>query len=825
MARPTSTVRPYSQVDVLAEEENMFSGLKINRGSGSSNTTKTASTDTSSRHSAVSTTPSSATPSADPNHHYKQHQQQHMNEPNRPSADIPTPATPKSSGSGFLNRAGRTFSFGTKKNPPSMPSDDAPPPVPAHGLLQRSRGLTSSTTSTATPPKLDDEEFNLGGDFGNMFKGFDKRASVATVRDDASRGMPPRSLTGNRATPSQLLPSQTAAAGRPSQPPLSPHSINSDHSNDGLLNADRPQPLPHSSSYNKRAPRPSDIIEDEDASLLKQSIAASTYLADSGAQAGRSTTAKAGDDDNMFDNGFLNSTRAAHRYVARPPSPPRNKVMTTAQFEQYKQEKGRATTQSKSKAAGAKDDDSESDEDYEDDEDEVEKSKEAAKQRRKQEANMAVYRQQMMKVTGEAANAVPRPPLATTGPAYQPAANVSDGSDEDEEIPLAILAAHGFPTKNRAPSRLSVAGSNPNLRASMLAPHPPSRSSTLPPGEQPAQGAGAGARGSHLPAFARRLPQDPFVGAGLVRNQARESMAMGGGAPAAPHGPLPPGGLVGVIASEERSRALRRGLPQADGKLIHNINGPPGAGGVDPMTGMPHPMMYGMGNLSMPQLGGMGFPQPMLTPGDQAQIQMTQQMQQFMQMQMQFMQMMTANQGQGQGAGGSRPTSFAGGPGMMGDMNGRQSFMGSEYQMDTRPMMMNDQMRTMSMVQPSSASWIQPMPGYAPSIRVQGDGYAPSIAPSERSNIGLPGRYRPVSHMPPPNPMQRSSTMTGALGNWEDVQKSGLSPSPGPPAKSGNTSDDDDEEGWAAMKAKREKKKSMWKGRKSFGQELSALIS
>lgn len=30
-ARPTSTLRPYSQVDVLAEEENMFSGLKINR--------------------------------------------------------------------------------------------------------------------------------------------------------------------------------------------------------------------------------------------------------------------------------------------------------------------------------------------------------------------------------------------------------------------------------------------------------------------------------------------------------------------------------------------------------------------------------------------------------------------------------------------------------------------------------------------------------------------------------------------------------------------------------------------------------------------------
>ncbi|MBE3049367.1 hypothetical protein IMZ48_44085 [Candidatus Bathyarchaeota archaeon] len=31
VSRPMSTVRPYSQVDYLAEEENMFAGLKVNR--------------------------------------------------------------------------------------------------------------------------------------------------------------------------------------------------------------------------------------------------------------------------------------------------------------------------------------------------------------------------------------------------------------------------------------------------------------------------------------------------------------------------------------------------------------------------------------------------------------------------------------------------------------------------------------------------------------------------------------------------------------------------------------------------------------------------
>lgn len=663
-----------------------------------------------------------------------------------------------------------------------------------------------------------------------MFKGLDKRASAATVRDEAPRGMPPRSLTGNRVSASHLLPSQVDNAAAPPRQPRSPHSFDSEHSNDGLLNTDRPnQPAaPPPPSFNRRGSRSSDIVEDEDVSLLKQSVAARKFLggSDSGTQGDRHGRAedavpRGGEDDNMFDKTFINTTRAAQRYASQPPSPPQNRVMTPAQFERFKQEKERTATQHKNKPAETKDEGEDEEDNYEDDDDEVEKSKEAARQRRRQEAHMSVYRQQMMKVTGESASPVPRSHLGTTAPALHAG---SDGSDEDEEIPLAILAAHGFPAKNRPPTRLSTVGSNPNLRASMVS-NPPAqlpRATTLALGEHPAQAAaaaaGAGSRGSQLPAFARRLPQDPFVGAGLVRNSARESMAMGGGAPAPSPGLIPPGGLVGVIASEERSRALRRGTPHADGKLIHNVHGGSGAG-VDPMTGMPPHMMYGMNNYSTPQLGTMGYQQPM-SAGDQAQIQMTQQMQQFMQMQMQFMQMMTINQG----TGGARPNSFAGGPGM-GDLPSRQSYVGSEYQMDPRPMM-NDNMRTMSMVQPSSASWIQPpMPGYAPSIRVQGEGYAPSIAPSERSNIGLPGRYRPVSHVPTAETTRRASTMTGALTAWDEPQKSSLTPSPAPTAKSGNQSDDDDEEGWAAMKEKREKNKSLWKSKKGFGQELSALIS
>ncbi len=156
--------------------------------------------------------------------------------------------------------------------------------------------------------------------------------------------------------------------------------------------------------------------------------------------------------------------------------------------------------------------------------------------------------------------------------------------------------------------------------------------------------------------------------------------------------------------------------------------------------------------------------------------------------------------------------------GMMGGPDSmRHSFVGQDSMLD---MPRGDvHMRTMSMVQPSSASWIQPPPqnnnGYAssiraPSVRLQGD-YAPSIAPSERSNIGLPGRYRPVSHIPPPQPTSlRQSTMSGALAGWGDKQAARVSV-----VKSGSASDDeDDEQGWEAMKAKREKKRSLWKSKK-----------
>ncbi|KAL1909949.1 hypothetical protein Sste5344_004138 [Sporothrix stenoceras] len=934
----------------------------------------------------VSTAPSSADLNAQQQQQqqfqqqfHQQQQQQHQQEDFRLQnkklyGDVPVPPIPKSNTtSSFLKSAGRTFSFGgNKKHLPILPNNDGPPPQTppkrsdtGSTTTSRDRSMTESTVTTATPPKLEEEfTLDLGGDFSKMLGGgFDKRASVLTVREDGRPALVPRSLTGNRLN----QPTPIHVDGQAKIEP-SPYSWGSQHSNEQLLNSNsllgtspnenappvprhasplgRPQtssgaspsvtqssipPIPTSltESSLKRTSAffgrrrstidnaAAEAAEDEDTVLLKDSLfTVNRFLSganlsntkqssspssrfgrrDDALGVGYSqvptestsptlgATKAAAEDDNLFDTNLVSSSKMAQRFVARKPSPPRNKVMTPAQFERYRKDKeredgGQAASSSKQEA---KDDDEDDDDNYEDDVDEAEKSRQAAKQRRKQEAHMAVYRQQMMKVTGEAASGTPArssmhfsmstPNLPTMGSLAPPNAGFSpqtgpenEDGDEDEEVPLAILAAHGFPNKNRPPTRLSTMMSNPNLRAAAA----PSFQRPQSVVGSDAHGPAPPANGGRLPVFARNLPQDPY---GLVNTNNRETFNFAGGAPAGSpqtnSGGLPPGGLVGVIASEERSRAMRRGSPNIDA-----VNKPmPGMGGpqFDPAAGIPPQMMY----------PGMGMPQPMLTPGDQAQIQMTQQMQQFMQMQMQFMQMM-ANGGAN---GMQRPMSSQyGGPGApqlgmmgmdgmggMGGMNNdmaRHSFMDNGSVMDMPLQRPDMHMRTMSMVQPSSASWMQQPQGqgYAPSIRIQGaNGYAPSIAPSERSNVGLPGRYRPVSHMPAgpaPSELRKSMTMSGALGSPsvdaqtsstttprpntsgsmspnENTLPNGRGPSPtgwdmsrkqksASPLAQTNVAadDDDDEEGWAAMKAKRDKKRSMWKSKKTLSNELSALIS
>ncbi|PHH86381.1 hypothetical protein CDD83_10328 [Cordyceps sp. RAO-2017] len=859
MARGSRTIIPKPNLADLTMEDNMFADLKANRGSGLSNTTNATSTDNSSRHSNASTAPSSTDLGGGAG---LDDCRPPANQPPQPPLESPGRTASKSS---FLDRATRTFSFGGQKKhsvpPPKesrIPIPDLPPVLTLQGdnAESRSRGMTASTVSTATPTKTDAPGLDLGGDFGSMFTTFEKRSSMATVKNDDA--VEPRSLTGIRhvhpapISPDIETPAEPLLGRRGSLPRA-----------DSLPAAfDAPPPVPRHQTLGsfKYSDRPSDIVEDEDAKLLQESFAAMKFLSDPNAKMARSqaahryrrdedtfaapptksVAASMAKEDNMFEGSLSRISRGSHRFASRDVNPSlRNKVMTPAEFERYRQDKERQdSTRTTANETAVKDDDDD-DINYDDDDDEQERSKLQARQRRKQEAHMAVYRQQMMKVTGETPSVpvsrssrsglLPSPsaPQLTThaaakAPSPDPAAGGADDEDEDEDVPLGILQAHGFPAKNRPPTRLSHAGSISNLRASTQGP-PPGRPASVA-GEAPSSGAAR--RPSTLPAFARNLPQDPFVGASIVRPALRESLSFGdAGQLSQQQAPLPPGGLVGVIASEERSRALRRGSPNIDTHKLSSIgmgmNGPH-APGFDPIAGIPHHMMYNAGG--MPAMPPMPPPPQMLTPGDQAQIQMTQQMQQFMQMQMQFMHMMATNQG-GAGHPMQPPMQppYAAGPAgnlSVADLSSRHSMMGEPM---ADPHRMEPGMRTMSMVQSSSMPLLQQMHNPSPALGPAA-GYTPSIAPSERSNVGLPGRYRTVSQAPPtPAPGRghyRASTMSGRLSHWSDDKSKSTVKILGR-AGDGSSEEDDEEQAWAAMKAKREKKKSIWRSKKSLSSELA----
>jgi hypothetical protein len=802
-----------------------------------------------------------------------------------PFNNIPVPPVPKSSSTFSLKASGRTFSFGRSKNtntppPPPLPSKDPSPPLPDREYeTGRARAVTASSyASTATPPKLDDEDFalNLGGNFADMFSSIGKRKSQ--MLESENRGPALRS-------PVRVIPGQTAetklTSRQPVQPsgpavrsfssnhsnqpsPLnlgkgkdvepSPYSSSSQHSHDRLMQSSTPPPpaprnedhpsaplhRPSGSNNNaiasSRTQRPGGAGDtglrrnsghngrrqsfaehrksiDEDARLLREAANASQRLnlpengpkvrdswafpsnqqykpdeaAVSGHMNGGSAEKAPGvktvelrdSDDSMFDNHIAESANLAQKFeeIATQPQSskfvPRNKVMTPAQFEKYKKDQERLS----SYGGRSKDDDEEEEEEtYDDEDDEVEKNRKLAKQRRKQEAHMSVYRQQMMKLTGEAPSGLGaglRPTISGTqsSPNLVTLGISEDKEEEDEEVPLAILQAHGFPNKNKPPMRSM--GSIPNLRA---------------------QSAMSGA----LPVFARNLPQDPYVGAGLAYPTNRESMGFSGGS-ASIHGGsargLPAGGLVGVIANEERSRAMRRGSPKPLGEYpAPPANGFDGMGGVSP-------------NLrASTMMGGIGPINPMmLSPGDQAQLQMSQQMQEFMQMQVQFMQLMTG--GQTLSPHGQHQPQPLGDPSQPRNSQVPQIRPGSSHQ------------RSQTMLETSSTPWMPQGGLFAPSVRGQG-GYAASIAPSERSNVGMPGRYRPVSHVPVADSKSRVSSMEGALQGWD--AKNRLS-TVKVVQRSGPASDEDDEEGWEEMAKKREKKRSLWRTKKENNEMMEVL--
>ncbi|KAI9652073.1 MAG: hypothetical protein M1831_007206 [Alyxoria varia] len=593
------------------------------------------------------------------------------------------------------------------------------------------------------------------------------------------------------------------------------------------------------------------------------------------------------DDEPLFDaprsKGLFRSGARNSKHIPKQT----NKVMTPAEFERYKNEK----------ADGPHDDDNESakssdSEPYEDD-DEVERTKQAAKYRRKQEAHLTVYRQQMMKVTGEQPGLPSLPhkggerfTMSTSNlPAFSfdknetPTNGKSSTDGEDDDVPLGVLQAHGFPHKSRPPTRDASGGSSTSLhRPETIAAYPPPGGTTR---NDPANGGGGS-----LPAFARNLPSDPYYGASLVRGSQREQLnfSNNGQMQQPPPSNMPPGGLVGVIAGEERAKALRRGSPNTRGTYESS-----NASAIPHMMQPQQNPMNAMGMAGGNMMGNMPMMQPQqmnsMAQMNQSQADLQQTVTQIAQLQAQFMSLyMNGQAPQQPGMPPNQqmmPPNFPGPMGQMPQMppmqpgqppqmtpqippvNQQNGFLSPGNNM-FRPNSMASGTSSVSqnresagsrspMGQRTSTGLTMPESSAQSMYNMQPPaGYTPSIAPSERSNVGQPSRYRPLTFTNANNENSRTSSMSQQTVQQtsqgpqarRDRAKSAVQRPPSantlrnstntPPVpstiravnrpKHGGADDDDDEQAFAELARKRQERQSKYKSRNPATQSDGAVL-
>ncbi|KAJ4380056.1 hypothetical protein N0V86_004363 [Didymella sp. IMI 355093] len=538
------------------------------------------------------------------------------------------------------------------------------------------------------------------------------------------------------------------------------------------------------------------------------------------------------DEDNMFapppskpQAKTAPAPRPAPPAVKNPPRPVAaggSRVMSQAEFREYQ----------KKQAAAPPPEESDSEEDYEDEEDAIKKREEEEILRRKTQ-QMSFAREAMRRST--TAPSDPNRPESIVDNAFNPSmgfpSETSMKADEweDEDVPLGILQQHGFPstTRNRVP----------NQPANAIPSYFPDRPASA--------GAMGGNRASNLPAFARRLPMDPhdsFIGGGLVHHANRESLgfnnfprgpqsvagdAMSAGYGQSPMGPPPPlmyqdaGMAAPSLVDQIQMRDMTKKKYLGGASQKKPVEGPftgmlgqqmnaqgqpqnpmrmsqmPMMNGMNGMNGM-NPMMMG-GGMNSPMMG-MGMGQMGYNPQQQEMFQMQMQYQQMQQMfAMQQMQMqMQQQQQQDPRMSMAMPNNMFNNS-MMGqgqNMMGNNSFLSVPGMQNGMQPPQNRPMSIMSSSQRPFSTFGGGM-GMGP-----GPGYTPSIAPSERSNIGLSARYRPVTNHSDAVSNGTSMTLQATSGgaNKPGVIKGILKKSP-----QISVEERDDEEDWGSMAARKSK--------------------
>ncbi|KAH7401981.1 hypothetical protein DE146DRAFT_609839 [Phaeosphaeria sp. MPI-PUGE-AT-0046c] len=715
-----------------------------------------------------------------------------------------------------------------RKQLPSLPKSSSGLPHKSSERPGRERSTTSSSyASTAIPPKL---EADLG--FGNstfdddMFSGINRKESPPEMTREA----PGRSLLSDKRTfqpgPIKIHPKLDVEA------PLK--SWDSRGSGDNLMSPhsdnDSPPPPPPPHKYSQYAPAFVDQASYRDSSPELQPVSissssanslqtpassrSSNYTNNATPKAALASTASLytdNEDENMFAAAKL-ETNVGSKSAQKAPAVIDKEKTPTAPVNESRPVNGRVLTQTEylamQKRANSQpppEDDSD-EEDYEDEEDAIKKREEEEIMRRKQQ--QMHFAREAMRRTTTAPTSIGNHERGVDGVSMGFPSETSINADEweDEDVPLGILAQHGFPSQARNRS--------PNQPANQMPSYIPDR---------PASAGALGSRAlpGHLPAFARNLPADPhssFIGGGLVQPMNRESMGFNGFArgPMSVAGDSMAGGmgthnpmmyqdagmsqpsLVDQIQMRDMTKQKYMGgasnkKPQGGpftGMLGQqmNTNGQsqnPTRMSSMPMNGMMNPMMGGQ----MPMMGmgmnQMGYPMPQ--GNDMMAMQQMQQMQQMIAMQQMQLQQMHAMQ---------QPMGMPNNNGYGGNMMGNGSFLNVPGAMpNSMPNSMPN--RPMSYMSTNGAQLQQPpMSNYMG----PGPGYTPSIAPSERSNIGLSARYRPVINNADAHSTGTSMTLqatSGANANQPPTIKGIIKPVRPIPAE--------EDEDWSQMAARKSK--------------------
>ncbi|KAL5407341.1 hypothetical protein PMIN03_007226 [Paraphaeosphaeria minitans] len=849
--KSTSKFRPFSSFSAGNKARNRSfdedSPVSSKRDSKSSSGTQSSRPYNNGQYGSTSTLPSSADP--DPNDNIfaipRPHMSQHSSSPSGLSANA------------------------YKKHLPAVPQPDygayGEPTSPAGGF-GRVRAMTSSSyASTAKPPTLD-ADMNFGStSFDDLFSGIAPEHAVES---------PGRSLLmGKRTFHAEPIKIDHKLDV---EPPLK--SWDSRGSADNLMSRspenDSPPPVPahHYAPVASYSPELNDANEFiDDASTVRKPVMSQKSQRESSPE--QEPTSKSSSSAPSFetplsscsgsdittpkaalrtatspfsdegDEDIFTSSKPRHLALAKPaapaprdeprPRPPTSdsgrRVLTQAEF---RAQQKRAMTQPS--------DESSDEEDYEDEEEAQERAaQEAIARRKKQQMDLA--RDHMRRTTTAPGN-LNRPDSISEpfSMGFPSETSLQAEEWEDEDVPLGILAQHGFPSKNHNKAPAQPYNSLPSY---------------LP--DRPASAGPGGNRASTFrPVFARNFPDDPhtsFIGGGLVRPTNRESMGFGNRGPASiaadsvsnthvnmpmlgyPEPQLSQPSLVEQIHMRDMTKQKYMGGASTKkphegpftGMLGAQMNPPvqsgpgtrmsmmPGMQGMGAGMGMGMNMNMNMMNspMGMPMQGGqMAYP---MQQNDMMQMQHFQQMQQMLaaqQMQIQQMQMQQAQDPRMSMVQDPRMSMAF--PSNMADPRMSMAFPNQQMIPPTHDPRMSmaapsllsvpSAQRPMSIMPVGSQQTQQPPRPFSTPIGgsmapPQLNGYTPSIAPSERSNIGLSARYRPVATH---SDAKSSSSMTlqasASLGQ-NPVMVKGILKNKSPVVQ------EEDDDGWGKMAARKSK--------------------